>query len=30
MNLNRKWLFILAGIVIVGSMFAERILGFLF
>ncbi len=30
MNLNRKWLFILAGIVIVGSMFAERILGFYF
>ncbi len=28
MNLKRKWLFILAAIVIVGSMFAEKILGF--
>ena len=30
MNLNRKWLFLLAAIVIIGSMFAEKILAFYF
>jgi len=30
MNIQRKWLFILLGIVTVGSMFAEKIIGFYF
>jgi|TARA_B100000959_G_scaffold163401_1_gene171237 hypothetical protein len=30
MNMQRKWLFILLGIVTVGSMFAEKIIGFYF
>ncbi|SVB81254.1 uncharacterized protein METZ01_LOCUS234108, partial [marine metagenome] len=30
MNLQRKWLFILLGIVVVGLMFAEKIIKFYF
>ena len=30
MNTQRKWLFILLGIVVVGSMFAEKIIKFYF